>query len=414
MFNMIPTLMAVLIALMFMPLAQRWVNQSHDAVQAHDAATQAIQIEQAADSYIRNNYQAIVTATAGAPQQVSIATLQANGYLPAAVSSTNAYGQTWSLSLYQPSAGNIEALLTTSGGIGIPRIILPGVAAQIGSKGGFQPYSTGVYAASAGDAVGSYGGWKVPVSAFGLTPQPGRLALFMYYRQGQQSSDYLYRVSVPGQPQLNAMQTDLSLQSQSGTKNNITGVNDVSTNTVTASGNVGSAGKSPTAGYPAGWSGGVHTNDVYAEGNIGAGTGGTANAYMTSAGYGYFKPGNATLGSSCTPNGLIGADSSGSLLSCANGTWQIPLQYRLPHYVSQAGWLASDGNYVPKPTCQSGGVPRVIVTPLQIQMPNSQYGIAFSDFAYDAGSSWQIRVISFNPGWNYGGRAIVRTFCYYP
>jgi len=54
---------------------------------------------------------------------------------------------------------------------------------------------------------------------------------------------------------------------------------------VTVGGNVGSAGKDPDSGYPTGWTGGLHTRDVYAEGSIGVGpSGGPARAYMDSAG----------------------------------------------------------------------------------------------------------------------------------
>ncbi len=51
------------------------------------------------------------------------------------------------------------------------------------------------------------------------------------------------------------------------------------------SGNLGSAGKDPNTGYPTGWTGGLHTQDVYAEGSIGVGpSGGPARAYIDSGG----------------------------------------------------------------------------------------------------------------------------------
>lgn len=51
---------------------------------------------------------------------------------------------------------------------------------------------------------------------------------------------------------------------------------------LTASGNIGAAGKNPTSGYPSGWTGGIHTRDLYAEGSIGAGP--TGAAYIDNAG----------------------------------------------------------------------------------------------------------------------------------
>lgn len=118
---------------------------------------------------------------------------------------------------------------------------------------------------------------------------------------------------------------------------------------------------------PSGWSGGLRTNDVYAAGTVGAGSGGVVNAYLNSSGniyasndinaghqvntqylwasgnvnsnyihsngnidaagrlnvgeYAYIT-GQAGIGGGCSPNGLIGRTSSGSLLSCVNGIWK--------------------------------------------------------------------------------------------
>ncbi|VUS27905.1 hypothetical protein SB6412_00401 [Klebsiella pasteurii] len=118
---------------------------------------------------------------------------------------------------------------------------------------------------------------------------------------------------------------------------------------------------------PSGWSGGLRTLDVYAGGTVGAGAGGAVNAYMNSSGniyasndinaghqvnaqyvwasgnvnsnyihsngnvdaagrlnvgeYAYVN-GQAGIGGGCSPNGLIGRTSSGSLLSCVNGIWK--------------------------------------------------------------------------------------------
>jgi hypothetical protein len=64
----------------------------------------------------------------------------------------------------------------------------------------------------------------------------------------------------------------------------------ISDGNLNVSANIGAHGKSATAGYPSGWSGGVHTFDLYAEGTIGAGpSGGPPNAWMRSDGTGYFS-----------------------------------------------------------------------------------------------------------------------------
>ncbi|HFP0392970.1 TPA: shufflon system plasmid conjugative transfer pilus tip adhesin PilV, partial [Escherichia coli] len=101
---------------------------------------------------------------------------------------------------------------------------------------------------------------------------------------------------------------------------------------------------------PAGWAGGVRTYDLYASGTVGVGTGKTVKVYMNNAGNiyasgnltagtiisngtiestGRIKAGEylhlnvqATLNAKCTPNGLVGRDSTGRVLSCVNGKWQ--------------------------------------------------------------------------------------------
>ena len=118
---------------------------------------------------------------------------------------------------------------------------------------------------------------------------------------------------------------------------------------------------------PSGWGGGLRTLDVYAAGTVGAGSGGTVNAYMNSSGNIYasndinaghqvnaqyvwasgnlnsnyihsngnidadrrinagefvYINGQATIGAGCSPNGLIGRTSEGRAVSCVNGAWQ--------------------------------------------------------------------------------------------
>lgn len=124
---------------------------------------------------------------------------------------------------------------------------------------------------------------------------------------------------------------------------------------------------------PSGWAGGIRTYDVYAAGTVGAGNGGSVNAYMNSSGdmsasrnisagndvnvghqvnsqyvwasgnlnsnyihsngnidadkrvnageYVYIN-GQANVGWGCSPNGLIGRDGSGEILYCKDGLWK--------------------------------------------------------------------------------------------
>ncbi|MHB8564223.1 MAG: shufflon system plasmid conjugative transfer pilus tip adhesin PilV [Acidiferrobacteraceae bacterium] len=239
--SVLAAMLTLVLLLATLPVATRWVEQGQADVRVHATASQGHSITTAVNSYILNNYQAIVTSTAGGPQTVPIATLIAAGYLPPGLSPVNPYGQTWQISIEQPVPNNLVALVNTTGGRVIGTVDLPLAAAEMGQAGGFQPYATGPYAtqAAAGDAIGAYGGWTV--ANFGLATAPGHLANLLYYQNGSLSSQYLYRVSIPGQPQLNTMSTTLNMGGQGMT--NTADVQLVATASTTPGGACGPNGK---------------------------------------------------------------------------------------------------------------------------------------------------------------------------
>lgn len=57
-------------------------------------------------------------------------------------------------------------------------------------------------------------------------------------------------------------------------------------------GNVGTHGYDANSGYPSSWGGGIHTQDVYAEGNVGVGTGGQRWVVMNGGGIGISTDGS--------------------------------------------------------------------------------------------------------------------------
>jgi hypothetical protein len=103
-------------------------------------------------------------------------------------------------------------------------------------------------------------------------------------------------------------------------------------------GRIGAGGEPANSGYPAGWSGGIHSWDIYANGSIGVGSNGSLGAWLQNNGYGgvsdTFKVGSrlelgtafggAHPGWGCGPNGEIAAnaDGSGQLMACVNGQWK--------------------------------------------------------------------------------------------
>ncbi|WP_204278965.1 shufflon system plasmid conjugative transfer pilus tip adhesin PilV, partial [Klebsiella aerogenes] len=66
---------------------------------------------------------------------------------------------------------------------------------------------------SPSNANGAFGAWQVNLGASGFTNAgSGHVANLLAFTSQQSNANYLYRVSVPGHPELNAMQTDLSMQ----------------------------------------------------------------------------------------------------------------------------------------------------------------------------------------------------------
>lgn len=334
------------------------------------------QISAAAKEYVQNNYSSIEEyTTPTSALTVSMSGLIQDGDLSPSIASTNPFGQTWKIEILQPKPGQLQTLVLSVGGSKIPESQAPGIAAQTGQEGGFIPYQGQYGTLPSSIAQGAYGHWQLSLAGYS-DPGPGHLAALLAFNDGTLESDYLYRVAVPGQPQLNTMQTALNMGNNSitsannvsaqsaqlaaGNPNGMPGslqigssyiygdstnaavrtpgglyiqnqagtapssINEVGS--ISASGHIGAAGEPANSGYPASWGGGVHTWDLYANGTVGAGTNGSVNSYFNSQGNGAVSNtfsvgsrlelgtanGQANAGSGCSPNGEIAANANGS------------------------------------------------------------------------------------------------------
>jgi hypothetical protein len=179
--------------------------------QAFDAATQ---------QYVQDNAATLAqSATAAVPVTITAAQLATAGYLPAGYLGTNSFGQTWQAQVLQPTAGQLETLVTSTGGNSITDTKqLAQIAAETGAAGGFVPYANQAGTAfNTNAAYGTYGSWTVPLTAFS-NPGSGHLASLLQFTNVQANTAYLYRVPVVNHPELNNMQTDLGLTSPGSTR----------------------------------------------------------------------------------------------------------------------------------------------------------------------------------------------------
>lgn len=345
------------------------------------AANHATMVVRALDRYQKQNYASILAASATGPVPITMAMLRNTGALPASVADTNPYGQGYTASARRSVYNGtpiVEILLTSTGGEQIKNQHLRNIAGQI-EGGGF------ITAEDPGVAKGALGAWQVPLSTFGLPANGGHLATALFFNEAGAITDYLYRNAVPGRPEVNRMNASidmggndlnntrnvnavevtaadavtansaLKLQATNGAysggwymadntwlrsindKNiytggtvlatNVQAYNQVSGASLAASGAISGASLS-TSGQIYSGSSIVSAGTIYGAGQITGGAiysqGALTGAGRITAGEYVQINGGAAAGGGCGPNGLVGREGDGSLLSCVNGIWTKP------------------------------------------------------------------------------------------
>lgn len=210
---MIGVLIAGLVMLISLKTFTGYEEGSSAAVLAATTASEWVQVNTAATSYIQANAAAIqAIATPTTPATITIAMLEspAVALLPASFNALDPYNQTWEVQVLQPTSGNLQALVLTVGGESLKDKQVAQIANLVGATGGFIPRNDSRLYPS-GYAYGVASSWKVPTA--GYSASPGELAALITVGNGQAQSPFVYRNSVPGQPQLNAMNTPLVMDS---------------------------------------------------------------------------------------------------------------------------------------------------------------------------------------------------------
>lgn len=394
------SILAVLFAwvaqLQMLPMGIELRQQAAQTATMITTAQQETTILAAAAPYIQQNLTTIeASATATTPYTISIAQLAAanigpNG-LPASFSATNPYGQTWQVQVLQPTAGNLQALVVGINGAGATKLTdmqAAGIAGYAGQPGGFVPQNdSGIY--PTGRVYGNKAGWGFATTGYqNLTG--GQPAALLVMNNGQQQNLYLYRVAVPGQPQLTTMQTTLNMgnnaitaangiatsggsnaqsvqvgstyyygdgsnsairqngglyiQNQAGTAaadiasvGNINSSGQVTATTVVANGNIWASNGTVTAAA-------MHsTGNLQVDGSGQVNGNLTANGQLTSGGY-IVVNGGGTAGAGCPGPQYIGTGSGGVLL-CENGVWTNGAAFNPKVYTTVNGNSGTIGPY---------------------------------------------------------------------
>lgn len=351
-------LFAVIVGLTFIPTLSSYTQTANDNTRAATTSQQQKKLIDASSAYVQqysSNIQSVASATT--PAIITVPMLQAVQLLDSSFSATNPFGQTWQTQVLQPSAGNLQALVMSYGGTAMTDKVASKIAGLVGAQGGFIPKNdSGAFAGGAGTAYGAYSGWTMPTANY-TSISGGHLASLLTFNNGQLTSNYLYRNSVPGQPNLNRMNTAIDMAG-----NNINNAGTVSAATVNTSGETYTGGWFRTRGdsgwYSQKWDGGWYMSDpswirsynnknVYTGGSIQADSQ-VASGYLNSwgrvrAGEFLQVDGWANEGWGCGPNGLQGRDGTGPLF-CQSGVWTRPGGKIAPFRVDGAGtcsWAAA-------------------------------------------------------------------------
>ena len=184
---------------------------------AESAATHHQAVARGASLYVRDNYNSLVNQlNAGGVKTVSVSELKAAGYLPNGLSAYNPWGQELELKLKKgPSKNPIEGLVVSKGGEPIDLKLARLTAEKIGADGGYTVASgdyCGARVATSDLLCGTNGVWEYPSSEFALSGQgTGYIASALFFKDGMQLGEYLYRKAVPGKEELNQMDTYLRM-----------------------------------------------------------------------------------------------------------------------------------------------------------------------------------------------------------
>ncbi|EEU9512859.1 shufflon system plasmid conjugative transfer pilus tip adhesin PilV [Escherichia coli] len=213
-------------------------------------------------------------------------------------------------------SGRLEALTCTTGGQDIKEDGLRRIAGQINGLGGFMLQNNSV--------TGAFGGWTDLGSNYQITCNKGHIAMRMAGKDLEES-DRLYRYSVQGRPDLNRMHTGIDMNN-----NSITNINEASGKNARFSGDVTSnRWLHPNGGgftmTDSQWIRAVNNKGITTEGELKGGkvSGGTVRSEgRLSTGEYLQLDKTATAGTSCSPDGLVGRDSKGAILSCQSGSWK--------------------------------------------------------------------------------------------
>ncbi|HDP9395091.1 TPA: shufflon system plasmid conjugative transfer pilus tip adhesin PilV [Escherichia coli] len=340
--SLLEVLLVIGIMVMVIPKVYENIENHLNNVRLQNAAEHANTYNTAVRNYVADNASTLLAGSL--PKTITPATLIQKGYLKSGFSESN-FGQSYITGIAKNSkTSRLEALTCSNGGQSLSEAGMRSVASMIEGLGG--------YINSSKQAIGAGGGWSDTPSNYGLNCATGHIAMALVGADLQES-DRLYRYSITNRPDLNRMHTAIDMNSNNlnnvGTLNgnaaalsgdisarNGTFSGAISGNTATTNGDITSNNGWLVTKNSKGWmnstyGGGWYMSDsswlrsvnnkgIYTGGQVKGGTV-RADGRLYTGEYLQLEK-TATAGASCSPNGLVGRDSTGAILSCQSGVWR--------------------------------------------------------------------------------------------
>lgn len=215
--HLLGTIGAIIVLIIMMPGFLGWWESGHTATQQRIVANHMTAVTRAARQYVNRHQDTLLAqAQAASGPTVTIAELINEGFLTEGFQPRNAWLQEYQIHVRQPQAGTLQAIVLTTGGRNnetdkFRNVTVPGAAALVGGAGGFVP--SGILPGQTENMLqGAGNGWILDLGSVGIaSPGSGHLGAVSSYDSSALGQDFLYRVAVPGQPELNAMQTELDM-----------------------------------------------------------------------------------------------------------------------------------------------------------------------------------------------------------
>lgn len=219
------TLLEMLIALVVLAAVSvgvtRLISVAVEDTEISVLAAHTRAVGEAANSYIKDNYSTITgVATVTQPALLRVDDLIATGYLPSGFSTYNAKGQAVCVLVLEPVPGSLAGVVVAEGGNEVDDLSLGQLAATIGGAG------AGIYSTAPTVMRGAIGGFEFAIGAYAnpnhlglrcdgtggaVALTAGHPAMALWFADGTGNDSTLYRDEVPGNPELNTMNTPILL-----------------------------------------------------------------------------------------------------------------------------------------------------------------------------------------------------------